>query len=170
MVAAAILRFGARPTPGRVPSALASSLRHVPANYSAKLSLFSCDLQSIRRSSSNVGLWGCLSIRSRSIFSHVFGHLGDGPGDFPEAERAAAETLAIPMYAEIIADQQLTVVERDCRIPRGTRRTRQERVRSTDGRLKNFAISVTASQEEAFRRMQSPGQIGCCGTEPVPTR
>jgi hypothetical protein len=111
MVAAAILRFGARPTPDRVPSALASSLRHLPANYSAKLSLFRAifnrfvDLHQMSASG-----WGCLSIRSRSIFSHVFGHLGDGPGDFPEAERAAAETLAIPMYAEITADQQLTVV------------------------------------------------------------
>lgn len=38
-------------------------------------------------------------------------HLGYKPGDFPHSERAAAEVLALPMYPELRADEQQTVVE-----------------------------------------------------------
>ena len=37
--------------------------------------------------------------------------LGYGPGSFPYAERAAQETLALPIYAELAEDQQAYVVE-----------------------------------------------------------
>ncbi len=37
--------------------------------------------------------------------------LGHKPGDFPHAERAAAEVLALPLYPELRDDEQLTVVE-----------------------------------------------------------
>ena len=39
-----------------------------------------------------------------------FAHLGHRRGDFPHAERAAAESLAIPVYGELTHDQQEFVV------------------------------------------------------------
>lgn len=40
-----------------------------------------------------------------------FADLGHGPGSFPEAERAARETLAIPVAPGLTADQQREVVD-----------------------------------------------------------
>ncbi len=40
-----------------------------------------------------------------------FADLGYGPGDFPHAERACAEVLALPVYPELPIDGQRTVVE-----------------------------------------------------------
>ena len=38
-------------------------------------------------------------------------HLGYSTGDFPHAERAAAEVLALPLYPELREDEQQTVVD-----------------------------------------------------------
>jgi len=39
-----------------------------------------------------------------------FAHLGYKAGSFPEAERATAEVLALPIYPELSAEQQQSVI------------------------------------------------------------
>ena len=41
----------------------------------------------------------------------AYEHLGFRPGDFPVAERAAAEVLSLPMYPELTSEQQRRVVD-----------------------------------------------------------
>jgi dTDP-4-amino-4,6-dideoxygalactose transaminase len=41
----------------------------------------------------------------------AFAYLGGSAGDFPESERAAADSLALPIYAELTEDMQRRVVD-----------------------------------------------------------
>lgn len=50
-------------------------------------------------------------------------HLGHGPGDFPAAEQAAREVLALPMFPEIAPDQQERVVRSIADFLRGQSRS-----------------------------------------------
>ncbi|MBI4678120.1 MAG: DegT/DnrJ/EryC1/StrS family aminotransferase [Elusimicrobia bacterium] len=54
---------------------------------------------------------GCAVYYRRALhLQDCFKHLGCGAGDFPEAERAASEVLALPVYPELKATQQRRVV------------------------------------------------------------
>jgi dTDP-4-amino-4,6-dideoxygalactose transaminase len=55
---------------------------------------------------------GCAVYYPQPIHRQVcFSHLGHLPGSFPEAERASAETIALPIYPELGAQRQQQVVQ-----------------------------------------------------------
>ena len=60
-----------------------------------------------------------------------FARLGYHEGDFPHAERAARESLAIPIYGELASDQQQLVVDEVAEFLHGTRPAGAGRQRSS---------------------------------------
>ena len=70
-----------------------------------------------------------------------FADLGHRAGDFPHAERAARESLAIPVYGELTEQQQQAVVGAIA-----------EFLRPSPGRLRQESESVSAATSEETRR------------------
>jgi dTDP-4-amino-4,6-dideoxygalactose transaminase len=48
-----------------------------------------------------------------------FSHLGHGPGDFPNAERASREILALPVFPELRSDERDRVIDAVLEFHRG---------------------------------------------------
>jgi len=65
-------------------------------------------LQSLRNANIGTAIYYPIPLHLQPCFEY----LGHSPGDFPEAERACREVISLPIYAELPADHQRTVVAR----------------------------------------------------------
>ena len=82
--------------------------RHVFNQYCIRVKAGCRDelMKSMREANVGCTVYYPLALHLQECFQHL-GHL---EGDFPEAEAATADILALPIYSELRADQQETVV------------------------------------------------------------
>jgi dTDP-4-amino-4,6-dideoxygalactose transaminase len=92
------------PLPYRTPVAR-PDVRHVYHVYAVRVP----DREALQRELTARGIQTGIHYPCPVHLQPAFAELGHRPGDFPEAEAAAAETLSLPMFAELTADQQEAV-------------------------------------------------------------
>jgi dTDP-4-amino-4,6-dideoxygalactose transaminase len=96
------LLSGVLPTPAEMPYA-----RHVYHVYAVRTT----DRESLQRSLLDAGVQTGIHYPVPVHLQPAWADLGHGPGAFPESERAAAEVLSLPMFAELTDDAIARVAE-----------------------------------------------------------
>lgn len=81
--------------------------RHVYHQYVIRANRRDELLQHLQQRKIGAGVYYPLPLHLQKCFAH----LGGSHGDFPHAEKAASEVLALPIYPELTDGQQETVVE-----------------------------------------------------------
>lgn len=80
--------------------------RHVYHQYVVRVPRRDEQLAFLKERQIGAGVYYPLPLHLQKCFAH----LGHKPGDFPQAEKAAAEVLALPIYPELTDEQQRAVV------------------------------------------------------------
>jgi dTDP-4-amino-4,6-dideoxygalactose transaminase len=83
--------------------------RHVYHQYVIRPA--ASDREAVRHALANRGIATEVYYPATLHLQDCFGNLGYQRGDFPESERAAAETLALPLYPELTEKLQMGVVD-----------------------------------------------------------
>jgi dTDP-4-amino-4,6-dideoxygalactose transaminase len=90
----------------RVPRAATHSTRHVYNQYTVRVA----ERDALREHLTARGVGSMVYYPLPLHLQPCFGALGYAKGAFPQAERAAAEVLSLPIYPELTAEQQELVV------------------------------------------------------------
>jgi dTDP-4-amino-4,6-dideoxygalactose transaminase len=81
--------------------------RHIFHQYVARVPERDALIEHLKRHSVGTRIYYPVPLHMQECFRY----LGHTAGDFPEAERAARETIALPMYPELSTEQQQYVVD-----------------------------------------------------------